>query len=119
MPRSLETTLIKKIADAFSSGKLYTPKTDSERRGLKRRVLKGTVATPYKGLYALTEQWVDMEKPQQYKMIIKTSQLGFLLIFSRRAARSRSSLYRDESGSHRRDLQPTYQRFGLSPHEDR
>lgn len=72
MPRSLETTLIKKIADAFSSGKLYTPKTDSERRGLKRRVLKGTVATPYKGLYALTEQWVDMEKPQQYKMIIKT-----------------------------------------------
>lgn len=64
MPRSLETILIKKIADAFSSGKLYTPKTDSERRGLKRRVLKGTVATPYKGLYALTEQWVDMEKPQ-------------------------------------------------------
>lgn len=31
MPRSLETTLIKKIADALSSGKLYTPKTDSER----------------------------------------------------------------------------------------
>lgn len=72
MPRSLEAILVRKLTDAFSNGKLYAPKTDSERRGLKRRVRKGTVTSPYKGLYALKDQWAEAEKPQQYKMIIAT-----------------------------------------------
>ena len=33
MPRSLETILIKKIADAFSSGKLYNPKQTPSAEG--------------------------------------------------------------------------------------
>ena len=72
MPRSLEAVLVRKLTDAFSNGKLYAPKTDSERRGLKRRVRKGTVMSPYKGLYALKDQWAEAEKSQQYKMIIAT-----------------------------------------------
>lgn len=72
MPRSLEAVIKQKLKAAFLKGMLYSPKTDSERRALKRRVVKGTVVSPYKGLYALKEQWTGVEKRQGYKAIIAT-----------------------------------------------
>ena len=72
MTRSLETLLIAKLQSALAKGRLYAPESESERRGLRRRMAKGTVASPYKGLYTVKDQWERIQKREQYRIIIDT-----------------------------------------------
>lgn len=72
MARPLDSILGEKLQSAHSIGRLYSPISESERRGLRRRIKTGTVTSPYKKLYALRSQWEQMQRPEQYRAIIHT-----------------------------------------------
>lgn len=72
MAGTYDDKLNKLLQESLQNGLLYAPSGYAERRALERRAEAGMIASPFKGLYAPTEEWRAMQAARRYRTLLSS-----------------------------------------------